>query len=233
MAGIVVAALVFGFARGGPVLAPLAIGVAAYLIIGSIADLFGRIVKAGQPFAVSLFRARGLPRAAFGAALAHAGLGVTIIGLAATAWGVERIINLQPNEIVEAGPYQVSFDAVSSRKGENYAETFARMSIRSGGADLAAIEPSKRFYPARKMQTTKAGIETLSFGQIYVSIGDQNPDGSLAARIYWKPLVTLIWLGGLIMALGGALSLSDRRLRIGAPRRARAAPPAALPAAAE
>ena len=181
----------------------------------------------------TLARAAGLPRAAFGAALAHAGLGVTVIGLAATAWGVERIVNVRLNENVEAGPYQVSFEGVVNRKGENYAETYARTLIRRGGVVVAEIEPSKRFYPARKMQTTKAGIETLNFGQIYVSIGDQNPDGSLAVRVYWKPLVTLIWLGGLIMALGGALSLSDRRLRAGAPARARPAPPATMPVAAE
>ena len=231
--GLAAVALALGFARGGPVLAPIAIGIAVYLIAGSVADLFGRILRRGQPLATTLARAAGLPRAAFGAALAHAGLGVTVIGLAATAWGVERIVNVRLNESVEAGPYQVSFEGVVNRKGENYAETYARTLIRRGGVVVAEIEPSKRFYPARKMQTTKAGIETLNFGQIYVSIGDQNPDGSLAVRVYWKPLVTLIWLGGLIMALGGALSLSDRRLRAGAPARARPAPPATMPVAAE
>ena len=231
--GLVAVALVFGMARGGPVLAPIAIGLAAYLIVGSLVDLAGRILRRGQTVAVTLARALGLPRAAFGAALAHAGLGVTILGLAATAWGVERIVNLRANETVQAGPYEVSFDSVINRKGENYAETYARTLIRAGGVVVATIEPAKRFYPARKMQTTKAGIETLGFGQIYVSIGDQNPDGTLAARVYWKPFVTLIWIGALIMGLGGALSLSDRRLRVGAPRRARLASPSSLPVAAE
>ena len=224
MFGLFAVALVVGLAQGGPVLAPIAIGLAAYLILGSLIDLGGRIFRRGQSLAVSWARARGLPRAVFGAALAHAGLGVTVLGLAATAWGVERIVNLRANESVQAGPYDVAFDSVLTRKGENYAETYARTLIRSGGVLLATIEPSKRFYPARKMQTTKAGIETLGFGQIYVSIGDSNPDGSLGARVYWKPFVTLIWIGALIMALGGALSLSDRRMRVGAPRRAPVAP---------
>jgi cytochrome c-type biogenesis protein CcmF len=72
------------------------------------------------------------------------------------------------------------------------------------------------------MSTTEAGIVTLNLGQIYISIGDQT-GAAIAARLYWKPLVTLIWIGACIMAFGGALSLADRRLRIGAPARAKAA----------
>ena len=232
-AGLVVLALVFGLARGGPVLAPIAIGAAAYLIVGSLADLGARAFKRGQPLAVSVSRALGLPRAAFGAALAHAGLGVTVIGLAASAWGVEHIVSVKPGEPVEAGPYAVSFEPSASRQVENYTETFVHAHIRIGGNEVASIDPSKRFFAARKMQTTRAGIETLGFGQIYVSIGDQNADGTLAVRVYWKPLVTLIWIGAIIMALGGALSLSDRRLRVGAPGRAAPAVRAQMPVAAE
>jgi cytochrome c-type biogenesis protein CcmF len=81
------------------------------------------------------------------------------------------------------------------------------------------------------MSTTQAGLKTLHFGQIYVSIGDPTGDGAVPARLYWKPLVTLIWLGGAAMALGGALSLADRRLRFGAAVRPKAnAQPLAQPA---
>jgi cytochrome c-type biogenesis protein CcmF len=72
------------------------------------------------------------------------------------------------------------------------------------------------------MATTQAGIATLWLGQLYVSVADPAADGSIPARLYWKPLVTLIWLGACCMALGGAISLADRRLRFGAPARARA-----------
>jgi cytochrome c-type biogenesis protein CcmF len=84
------------------------------------------------------------------------------------------------------------------------------------------------------MTVSEAGITTIGLGQVYVSLGDSNPDGSYDARLYWKPFVALIWLGALVMAFGGLLSLSDRRLRIGAARRA-AAPvrPAARPQPAE
>ena len=101
------------------------------------------------------------------------------------------------------------------------------MTVRSGDAVVAELEPARRQFAAREMSTTQAGLATLHFGQVYVSIADPAPDGAVPARLYWKPLVTLIWLGGAAMALGGVLSLADRRLRFGAAvegegRRARA-----------
>ena len=118
----------------------------------------------------------------------------------------------------------------AERVGPNYQEVVAPMTIRSGGAVVATIEPARRQFAARQMTTTEAGMATLYFGQVYVSIADPTPDGAVPARLYWKPLVTLIWLGGCAMALGGALSLADRRLRFGVAVRARSS---AVAAAAE
>ncbi len=84
------------------------------------------------------------------------------------------------------------------------------------------MTPSKRFFTARETTTTEAAIKTIGFSQLYVSLGDTMDSGAIAVRASYKPLVTLIWLGALVAALGGALSLSDRRLRIGAPHRAAA-----------
>ena len=103
------------------------------------------------------------------------------------------------------------------------------MTVRSGDRTVATIEPARRAFAARGMTTTQAGLSTLGFGQIYISIGDPAPDGAVPTRLYWKPLVTLIWLGGVAMAAGGGLSLADRRLRFGVARRAR---PAMSPAPA-
>ena len=96
---------------------------------------------------------------------------------------------------------------------------------------VATIEPARRQFATRQMATTQAGIATLGFGQVYVSIGDPAADGTIPARLYWKPLVTLIWLGACVMAFGGAVSLADRRLRFGAPARAKAGASAAAMAA--
>ena len=123
------------------------------------------------------------------------------------------------------GPYELILDTVGERTGPNYREIVAPMTVRSGGVVVAAIEPARRQFATRQMATTQAGIATLGFGQVYVSIGDPERRRAVPARLYWKPLVTLIWLGACVMALGGALSLADRRLRFGAPARGASPPP--------
>jgi cytochrome c-type biogenesis protein CcmF len=147
---------------------------------------------------------------------------MTLLGIVATsAWQSETVVAMRPGDNASVGRYEVTFEGSAPHQGANYNEDVARFTIRLGGAPVAEIEAAKRFYPARQMPTTEAGIKTFSFGQVYVSLGDSGSDGSLAVRFYDKPLVTLIWLGCIVMAFGGALSLSDRRLRVGAPRPAR------------
>ena len=105
------------------------------------------------------------------------------------------------------------------------------MRLFRNGQELGTVETMKRLYVTRGMPTTEAGIMTVGLSQVYVSIGEVHADGTIGMRIYHKPLVLLIWLGAVVMAAGGALSLTDRRLRIGAPTRARTVPPAsAVPA---
>ena len=157
-------------------------------------------------------------------------MGLTLLGLAATGWGVETIVAMKPLTPYAVGPYQLTIDEIASRDGPNYAEAYAVMSVRDGDKVIARIEPAKRFYQARRMQRSEAGIVTSGLGQVYAAIGDTHPDGTVDARLYYKPLVTLIWIGALIMAFGGACSLADRRLRIGVARRAAMG---ALPEAAE
>jgi cytochrome c-type biogenesis protein CcmF len=115
----------------------------------------------------------------------------------------------------------LTFERLEERQGPNYREVFGHFSVRRGSSFIGAMEPSKRSFPARGSGTTEAALMTRGFSQLYLSLGDLNSDGSLVVRLYHKPLVLLIWLGALVMALGGALSLSDRRLRVGAPKRAK------------
>jgi cytochrome c-type biogenesis protein CcmF len=98
--------------------------------------------------------------------------------------------------------------------------------VREGGNVIGVMEPSKRTFSTRGMSTNEAALMRRGFGQLYLSLGDSEPNGAIAVRLYYKPLVLLIWLGAVVMMLGGALSLSDRRLRIGAPKPARAVKPA-------
>ena len=232
VAGFVVFVALIAYVRGGPVLAPIAAGMAIFVILGSLAEIVARIWRRGVSLSTALARARGLPLSFWGGALAHMGAGFALLGLAATGFGAEAIATMRVGAPQTVGPYEIVVDSVGERAGPNYRETVAAMTIRSGGQVVAAIEPARRQFAARQMATTQAGIATLDFGQVYVSIGDPAADGGVPARLYWKPLVTLIWLGACLMALGGAFSLTDRRLRFGAPARAKAGAGAAAPAAA-
>jgi cytochrome c-type biogenesis protein CcmF len=91
-----------------------------------------------------------------------------------------------------------------------------------GGVEVAKTASAKRFYQARGMPTTEAGILTFGASQLYIALGDPEANGGLVVRIWWKSWVTFIWYGTVVMMIGGMLSLSDRRLRIGAPNRAKA-----------
>jgi cytochrome c-type biogenesis protein CcmF len=219
----------FAIAQGGPVLAPFLIGIAVFVMVGALIDLAERVQLFRLPPMLSLRRFVGLPRSALGTAIAHFGLGVCLLGVASEAnYGAERILAMKPGESVSLRGYDLAFDNLLSRTGPNYRELVARFVVKSGGETLGTLEPSKRTFQARGMGTTEAALMTRGFSQIYLSLGDVGGDGSVTVRLYHKPLVLLIWLGTLVMVAGGLLSLSDRRLRVGAPRTARKA--AAQPA---
>jgi cytochrome c-type biogenesis protein CcmF len=205
---------------GGPVLAPFGVGLALFVMAGALIDLAERTMVLRIPLGSALRRAAGLPRSAWGTAFAHFGIGVTLLGIVVvTAWGAERIAALRPGESVDIAHYRLSFDGVFNRSGPNYREVVAQFTVRrSNGELLGSMEPSRRTFPARNMATTEAALMRRGFSQIYLSLGDPAADGTVPVHLYFKPLVLLIWFGALIMFAGGGLSLSDRRLRIGAPR---------------
>jgi cytochrome c-type biogenesis protein CcmF len=226
---IVAMAVALIVVRGGPVAAPFGIGLGFWLIAGSVSEIVSRNYKKGLSLSTLVARAIGLPRSAYGTALAHIGLGITVIGISATAWGVEALSSMKQGEMLQVGPYAIRLEQMFKRNGEGYREDVARYTIVDGrnGASLGVLEPSKRIHTGREMPTTEAGIVTFGLGQLYASIDDIAADGHVSVRAYWKPLVTLIWGGALVMALGGALSLSDRRVRITAGRRHAATAPVA------
>ncbi len=139
-----------------------------------------------------------------------------------TAWGSERIAALKVGETVDVAHYRLTFEGLFNRPGPNYRELVGRFIVRRTNGDLLGImEPSRRTFPARNMATTEAALMRRGVSQLYLSLGDPNPDGTVPVRLYFKPQVLMIWLGAVIMFVGGALSLSDRRLRVGAPRSAK------------
>jgi cytochrome c-type biogenesis protein CcmF len=216
---VIAIAATFALTSGGPVLAPFGIGLAVFSMAGALTDLTERLALFKGSFAGSLARARGLPRSVWGTGVAHFGLGVSLLGIVcASTWGTERIVSLKPGSSVSLSSYDLTFDGMVERQGGNYRELIARFTVRQGGDFVGTMDPSKRTFQSRQMSTTEAALLTRGFSQLYLSLGDPEPDGSIAVRVYHKPLVLLIWLGALVMFIGGALSLSDRRLRIGAPK---------------
>jgi len=230
--GIVAIAVTFAAMGMGSVLAPFGIGLAFYVMAGALTDLVERTGLFRMPLAMVSRRAAGMPRSAWGTAVAHFGMAVTLLGIVcASTWGVERIVALKPSQAVSLAGYDLTFDGMIQRSGSNYRELVATFTVRQDGNVIGQLEPSKRSFAARSSSTTEAALMTRGVSQLYMSLGDVNDDGSIAVRVYFKPLVLLIWLGSLVMMLGGALSLSDRRLRIGAPKPARKpARPAMQPA---
>jgi cytochrome c-type biogenesis protein CcmF len=223
-AGVAVIAIAVTFAAegGGPVLVPFAIGLALFVITGALTDLVERTGLLKVPFKTAFARAVGLPRSAWGTAFAHMGLGVTLLGIVGeTQMGTERIAEVKPGETISIRRNDLHFDGITNRQGPNYSEMAAHFTVRRMGEVVGEMVPSKRTFPSRNSGTTESALMTRGAGQLYLSLGDPNPDGSIAVRLYNKPLVLLIWLGAVVMVIGGGLSLSDRRLRVGAPKPAK------------
>jgi cytochrome c-type biogenesis protein CcmF len=148
-------------------------------------------------------------------------MGICVIGIvSASAFQLETIASVKPGGTVEVGGYTLLYGGSAPATGPNYREERAVFTASRGGSARFQLRPAKRFYTARQTTTTEAAIRTIGFSQLYLSIGDRTEDGGQAVRATYKPMVTWIWLGALVMAFGGLLSLSDRRLRVGAPRRA-------------
>jgi cytochrome c-type biogenesis protein CcmF len=220
--GAITVAVIFAMEGGGPILVPFAFGLALYVMAGALTEIVERTGVLKVPLATAFARARGLPRSTWGAAFAHFGLGVTLLGvICETQWSVERIAELKPGQTIPLRRYELTFDGMTTRQGPNYRELAGRFTVRRGGEVIGVMEPAKRSFPSRGTATTQTALLTRGFSQLYLSLGDPNADGTLAVRLYYKPLVLLIWLGAVVMVIGGALSLSDRRLRVGAPKAAR------------
>ena len=220
---VAVMIVVLALNQKGPWLAPLGIGLGIWLLMGAATDIAYRAKLFNASSSESWRRMRNLPRAAYGSALAHAGVGLMVIGVVATtAWRAERIEALSPGDTVEIAGYQLKFEGVAPRQGPNYQERVGVFEVKRHGDFITELAPSKRAFAVEKSATTEAGIHNSWRGDLYVVLGDELKDGGYSVRVYFNPLVRLIWIGALVMFFGGAVSLSDRRLRVGAPKRAKA-----------
>jgi cytochrome c-type biogenesis protein CcmF len=216
-------AMVWAWTFGGSSLAPLAIGLAVFVIAGALSDVAERIALLRVPLRTALRRARGLPRSNWGTMFAHAGVGVALIGIVCeTTWNSEYIKSMRAGDVARVAGYELKLDGMTQRQGPNFREMVARFAVALDGRPIATMTPSKRNFTTRGTTTTEAALLTRGVSQLYISLGDVAGDGTIAVRIYHKPFVLLIWFGPVLMAFGGLLSLSDRRLRVGVPKPAKA-----------
>jgi cytochrome c-type biogenesis protein CcmF len=233
LAALLVAGIVWYVQSGGPLLAVAAMGLAAWLFVGALVEWGDRVKLFRATPGESWRRARALPRAAHGMTLAHAGLAVAMAGMiGSSVWKSEVVTNLRPGETVEIAGYDLRFEGVGRLDGPNYRAERARFAVSRDGEEIAVMFPEKRVYQVRSMPTTEAAIRTTFFADLYVVIGDADGRGGWTVRVYHEPLVPWIWIGCLVMVGGGLTSLSDRRLRVGAPHRQASGKAASRPAAA-
>jgi cytochrome c-type biogenesis protein CcmF len=204
-------------------LAALGIGLGVWAIMGALSELADRLALLRAPLASTLSRARGMPRSAWAMTLAHVGIGVVILGVTATATGrTERLLVMQDGQRVELAGYDVVFQGVAEVRGPNYIAQRGTFAVSYGGSPVSVLHSEKRFFPVEGMPTTEAGIDTGLFRDLYLVLGDPAAAGGWTVRLYHNPLAFWIWGGAGLMGLAGLISLSDRRLRVGAPRPARA-----------
>ncbi len=238
---VAIAVMAMGSWQRGPYLAYPVLAIGLFVIAGALAELAHRVKLGVASFDESKRRLWNLPRASIGGSLAHLGVGVMTVGITMTsAFHTEKILVMKPGETAEIAGFSLKFEGTQPVKGPNFVEQRGVFEVRVGDTLVTTVYPAKRLYDSPPMPTSEAGIHASLMGDLYTVLGDpqttpgsQTPSGAFSVRLYFHPFIRWIWLGAVIMFIGGAISLSDRRLRVGAPRKSRDRPPVGIAAPAE
>ncbi|MFS4439033.1 heme lyase CcmF/NrfE family subunit [Paracoccaceae bacterium GXU_MW_L88] len=206
---IAIGALAFAIRSGRSAIGPLGAAFGLWVTLGALVDL-------GEKARWNLGRLTRIRAADWGRVLAHGGLGIFAIGaVMVTTWAREDVAALGPRGTLEIGGYTLTLVDITNANGPNYQGLDGDVQVSRGGAEIARLVPEKRFYPGAGMPTTEAAIRSTIKEDLYLALGDRQDDGRWVLRAYIKPLALWLWIGGALMALGGMLSLSDRRRRKG------------------
>ncbi len=215
-----VAVLLLGLFMRLPLMPLLGFAFAIWLTGAVLTDLVQRSHRPGHSIGATLLKALGLPRATWGMVLAHGGLAISLAGIAGAGLQTEVLTRLAPGQEFLLDGRRLVFEGVTSVAGPNYTAHRGQFRwIDSAGKTKGILTPEKRAYPVAKSSTTEAAIRSDVLGDTYLVLGEADAAGAWSIRAYRNPLAPWIWAGALIMAAGGVLSLSDRRWRIGAPRK--------------
>ena len=186
--------------------------------IGSIVGLTTGAWVIGSVLLNPIARLRGkgprLTRSMIGMHLAHLGIGMTVIGITVTSsFNIEIDQRIAPGETVTVGGYAFRFDGLEEIAGANYEAVRGTFTVSRGDREIAQMIPEKRVYRVQTSAMTEAGIDVGWTRDLFVALGEPLGDGSWSVRIQYKPMIRFIWLGALVMALGGLVAVSDRRYR--------------------
>ncbi|HXA25231.1 MAG TPA: cytochrome c-type biogenesis CcmF C-terminal domain-containing protein, partial [Acetobacteraceae bacterium] len=199
-------------------LASLGFAASAWLICGAFAEVVERTRLFRAPFATFRARVAAQPLSVWGSAVAHSGMGVTVAGIAGMSLAASTIVAVNPGQSVQLAGYDWTLLGLHDEQGPNYTARVADVRVTRGGQEVVTFHPSRRMFTVQKTAVTDTAIETNGFRDLYAVLGEER-DGAAVLRLHVNPLAPWIWLGALVMAIGGALSLADRRLRVGAPSR--------------
>jgi cytochrome c-type biogenesis protein CcmF len=192
-------------------LAALAFGFGVWLIVGSLAALGDRF-RSGT--------LRTLPRSTLGMVISHAALGFVVLGSVATSsWNTELMQTMKPGDKVSFAGYSLLLERMDEVRGPNYIAERATLNVSVDGKPYTVLQPERRLFTVQRRQVAETAIQTNGLRDFYATLGEGNPQQGWVIRLYLNPLAPWIWLGAALCALGGFVSLSDRRLRIGAPSR--------------
>ncbi|KCV81088.1 cytochrome c-type biogenesis protein CcmF [Actibacterium atlanticum] len=227
LASIVVTLVIWYIQEGGPLLAYISILLAVWLLFATLREWAMRIRLFDVSFTDAMRRARNLPRASHGMTMAHAGLALAMFGfIGSSAWKTEEVVFVAPGTTIEIAGFDVMFEGVERVRGPNYFADRGTLKVTRKGQAVTTLFPERRYYPIAESSTTESAIRSTLAGDLYASIAepaseDAELSGAWTLRILYEPLVNFIWIGSALLMLGGGLSLTDRRLRVGAPKRAR------------
>ena len=209
---ICLSGFIWSIQTGQSLIGPIGVFLGSWIVMGTIIDLLSKLGNSR-----SMGRLMFLPRADFGKFFAHFGLGVTMFAIAAlSSWEKEDIRVVSIGSSWNVGSYDLKLDDVVEVRGPNYFSTMGIIAVSKEGSELITLRPEKRNYPIAQMPTTEAAIDYRISRDLYVVLGDQQSENAWTVRTYLKPFANWIWGGCAMMALGGILSLTDRRLRIAA-----------------
>ena len=209
---ICLSGFIWSIQTGQSLIGPIGVFLGSWIVMGTIIDLLSKLGNSR-----SMGRLMFLPRADFGKFFAHFGLGVAMFAIAAlSSWEKEDIRVVSIGSSWNVGSYDLKLDDVLEVRGPNYFSTMGIITVSKEGSELITLKPEKRNYPIAQMPTTEAAIDYRISRDLYVVLGDQQSENAWTVRTYLKPFANWIWGGCAMMALGGILSLTDRRLRIAA-----------------